>query len=171
MVDPNNLVYAWKQDYTNRQENSGYGKNSFIYTSDYLENSNNIEVTASTTDQKYSSEASLNIGMTQPKIIFYKNDVNLGTIWEQALADGHKIQGDEVIEAAPYFISPKDIRIPTLTWSWSINDSFVNILGLRKNLMPLKVQTGVSGTSKIKLEINNNDKIFETASKEINVEF
>ena len=171
MVNPNNMVYAWKQDYTNSQEDSGYGKNSFIYRSDYLENSNNISVVASTIDQKYSSEANIDIGMTQPKIVFYKNDANLGTIWEQALFDGHRIQGDEVVEAAPYFISPKDIRIPTLTWDWSINDNLINILGFRKNLIPLKVQAGVSGTSKIKLEINNRDKIFATASKEISVEF
>jgi len=171
MVDPNNMVYAWKQDYTNDQGASGYGKNFYIYATDYLENSNNIEVVASTLDQKYSAEASIDIGMTQPKIVFYKNDANIGTIWEQALSDGHKIQGDEVVEAAPYFISPKDIRIPTLTWNWSINDSSANIIGLRKNLIPLKAQAGVSGTAKIKLEINNNDKIFESASKEINVQF
>jgi hypothetical protein len=171
MVDPKNMVYSWKQDYNNSPENSGYGKNSFVYTNDYLENSNNIEVTASTTDQKYSSEASMDIRTAQPKILFYKNDTNLGTIWEQALLDGHKIIGDEVIEAAPYFISPKDIRIPTLTWDWSINDSLVNILGFRKNLMPVQAQAGVSGTSKIKLEINNSDKIFITTSKEINVTF
>jgi len=171
MVNPNNMVYAWKQDYTNSQEDSGYGKNSFVYRSDYLENSNNVSVVASTIDQKYSSEASIDIGMTQPKIVFYKNDANLGTIWEQALSDGHRIQGDEIVEAAPYFISPKDIRIPTLAWNWSINDNLVNILGFRKNLIPLKAQAGVSGTSKIKLEIRNRDKIFGTASKEINVEF
>ena len=172
MVNPSNMVYAWTQDYTNSQEASGYGKNSFTYRSDYLENLNSISVVASTIDQKYSSEASINIGMTQPKIVFYKNDANLGTIWEQALSDGHRIQGDEVIEAAPYFISPKDIRIPTLTWNWSINDNSVNIVDyLRQNLIPLKVQAGVSGTSKIKLEVNNRDKIFVTASKEINVEF
>ena len=110
--------------------------------------------------------------MTQPKILFYKNDANLGTIWEQALVDGHKIQGDEILEAAPYFISPKDIRIPTLIWNWSINDNSVNIADyFRQNLIPLKTQNGVSGTSKIKLEVRNSNKVFENASKEINVEF
>ena len=104
-------------------------------------------MTASTVDQKYSSEGSIDIGTTQPKILFYKNDANLGTIWEQALSDGHKIQGDEVIEAAPYFISPKDIRIPTLTWDWSINDSLISVLGFRPNLIPLKVQEGTSVTT------------------------
>jgi uncharacterized protein (UPF0333 family) len=170
-MDPTNLVYVWKQDYNNNQDGSGYGKNSFVYTNDYLDNSNNIDVTAGTTDQQFSSEASLDIGTYQPKILFYKNDVNMGTLWENILADGHKVTGDETIEAAPYFISPQDIRIPTLNWTWSINDNLVNILGFRNNLLPLKVQAGVSGTSKINLEINNNYKIFETASKEINVNF
>jgi len=170
-VDSKNMTYAWKQDYNNDQEASGYGKNSFIYMNDYLDNSNNISVTASTIDQKYFSEASLDIGTTQPKILFYKNDANLGTIWEKALSNGHKITGDEIVEAVPYFISPKDIRIPILTWNWFINDSLVNILGSRKNLMPLKIEAGVSGTAKIKLEVNNTYKVFESASKEISVEF
>jgi len=171
MINPKNMVYAWKKDFTNNQDGSGYGKNSFVYTSDYLEDSNNISVKASTTDQKFSSEASIAIGTIQPKIVFYKNDANFGTLWEQALQNGHKITNEEIIEASPYFISPKDIRIPFLTWNWSINNSSVEILGTRKNLIPLKVETGVSGTSKIKLEIENIYKIFVSASKEISVEF
>lgn len=171
MINPKNMVYAWKKDLTNNQDGSGYGKNSFIYTSDYLDDSNSVSVNVSTTDQKFSSEANINIGTVQPKIIFYKNDANLGTLWEQALQNGHKITNEEIIEAAPYFISPKDINIPFLTWNWSINNSAVEVLGARKNLIPLKTEAGVSGTSKIKLEIENIYKIFENASKEISVEF
>ena len=170
-VDPANLVYAWKQDYTNNQDGSGYGKNSFVYTNDYLDNSNNIDVTVGTVDQQFSSEASLDIGTYQPKILFYKNDVNMGTLWENILADGHKVTGDETIEADPYFISPGDIRIPILNWTWSINNSAVNITSFRNNLLPLKVQAGISGTSKIDLQIQSSDKIFENVSKEINVTF
>lgn len=171
MVSPQNMTYTWKLDYTNNPEGSGYGKNYFIYSNDYLEDINNINVVVNTIDQKYSAEGNINIGTNNPKILFYKNDANLGTVWEQALKDGHKIQGDEVIEAAPYFISPKDIRIPTLTWDWSINDSLISVLSFRPNLIPLKVQEGTSGTSKIRLEINNKYKIFATTSQEINVEF
>jgi hypothetical protein len=171
MVDPTNLTYTWQQDYTNNTDGSGYGKNSFIYTNDYLDSSNNISVTATTTDQKYSSVASIDISTYQPKIVFYKNDANMGTLWENALSDGYTVTSDETLQAAPYFISPKDIRIPTLTWNWSINDTLVSILGIEKNLLPLKLQTGVSGTAKIGLQINSSDKVFETASKEINVNF
>ncbi len=171
LANPKNMTYVWKKDYTNEQDSSGYGKNFFIFINDYLENLNNVSVVASTVDQKYSSEANIDIGTTEPKILFYKNDARLGTIWEQVFADGHKIQGDEVIEAAPYFISPKDIRIPTLVWNWFINDNMVNVESFQKNLIPLKVQGGISGTSKLKLEISNTDKIFQTANKEIDVEF
>lgn len=171
LVNPKNMTYLWKQDYNNNQDSSGYGKNSFTYINDYLEDSNNISVTASTIDQKYSSAASIDIGMTNPKILFYKNDARLGTIWEQALGDSHKIIGGEIIEATPYFISQKSIRTPVLTWDWFINDQRVNPPIYRKNTMPLKAQSGVSGTASIKLEINNKEKIFESATKEIIVSF
>ena len=170
-VNPKNMTYFWKKDYNNSQDASGYGKNSFSFVNDYLEDSNNISVTASTVDQKYSSAASVDIGMTNPKIIFYKNDARLGTIWELALPDGHKILGNEVVEAAPYFISPSNLRIPTLTWDWFVNNQSVNPPIYRKNTMPLRTQTGISGTSRIKLEINNIDKIFISATKEISVSF
>ncbi len=171
LVDPKNMTYSWQRDSSNNPDGSGYGKNSFTYVNDYLEDSNNIGVTASTIDQKYSSTASMDIGTVKPKIIFYKNDTNLGTLWEQALDDGHKIVNSEILVAAPYFISPGDIRISFLTWDWFINDETVNPPIYMKNTMPLQVQTGTSGTSNIRLEINNTEKIFESATKEINIEF
>lgn len=165
------MVYSWKKDYTNNVDGSGYGKNFFLYTNDYLEDSNNISVTASTVDQKYSSEASIDIGTAQPKILFYKNDTVFGTIWEKTLLDGYKIQNNEVVEATPYFISPKEIQNPTLVWSWFINDNLVNLTSFKKNLMPLQTSEGTHGTSKLRLNIENRDKIFQTTDKEIDIEF
>ncbi len=171
VVNSKNLVYAWKKDYTNDANAGGYSKNYYTYASDYLEDSSNVSVVASTTDQKYSSQASMNIRTFEPKILFYKNDPALGTLWENALRDGYIVQDAEILEAAPYFISPKDIRIPSLSWSWSINDFYVEVDGIRKNLFPVKVPAGTSGTSRIRLEISNKYKLFESATGAINVEF
>lgn len=170
-VNSKNMTYAWKKDYSNEVGASGYGKNYFLYTNDYLDETNNISVTALTVDQKYSSEAGIEIGTAQPKIIFYKNDDTLGTIWENALTNPYKIEETEVVEAAPYFISPKEILNPRLVWNWYINGNILNILDFRKNIMPLQAQSGISGTSNLKLQIESKDKIFQTASKEINIEF
>ncbi len=171
IIPSQNLVYSWKKDYVNESNNSGYGKNYFLFVNDYLEDSNIISVTASTTDQTNSSNADINIGTSQPKILFYRNDSNLGTIWEKTLDDTHKIKDKEVVSAIPYFISPKEILNPTLVWSWFINDTGVNLTGFNKNSMPLQTQAGVHGTSKLRLDIANSDKVFQTASKEISIEF
>jgi len=171
LVDPKNMTYSWKLDSTNDQNSSGYGKNSFSYVSDYLDNSNNVNVAASTTDQKYSTEGSLDVSTTSPKIQFYKNDPTLGTLWEQALSAGHQIVGNEVVQAAPYFISPKDIRIPFLTFSWYINNEQIAVPSHSKNLFPLTAQAGTSGTANIKLEVNNTNSLVNTVTKEMSVNF
>ncbi len=171
LVNSKNMTYTWKKDYTNDQEASGYGKNSYTYTNDYLENSNNVGVVASTTDQKFTAEASLDVTTTEPKIVFYKNNSKMGTVFEHALTDPYRIEGKEVVEAVPYFISPKELQNPRLIWNWSINDNTVPVPNYRKNFMPLQVQDGVSGTSKLKLVIENMDRIFQTTNKEISIEF
>lgn len=171
LVDPNNMTYAWKKDYTNNVDGSGYGKNSFLYSTDYLEDSNNVSVTASTTDQQFSSNASLDVGTTTPKILFYKNEKSSGAILENALTNPYNIKSSDIVQAVPYFISPKELLNPSLIWNWFINDSPVNLTGYRKDLMPLQVKEGTHGTSILKLEITNQDKLFESASKEINIEF
>ena len=172
LVNPKNMTYSWKQDYKNMQNASGYGKNFFTYINDYLENSSQVGVTASTLDQKYQSEASINIATNNPpEIVFYKKDVKMGMVWEQALSNGHLIQGEEIIVAEPYFISPKDWRRPELVYYWSLDGRSVNVLNYLKNFMPLKAEAGTSGISKLKLEIENTDKIFQTAQKEINIQF
>ena len=37
--------------------------------------------------------------------------------------------------------------------------------------MPLQVEMNTHGTSKLRLNIENKDKIFQTTNKEINIEF
>jgi len=170
-ANPKNLIYAWRKNYSNDPSASGYGKNYYLLATDYLDDRNNISVTVSTTDSKYSSAANINLNTFEPKMLFYRNDPELGTIWEHALQNGHKIEGEEIIEAAPYFISPGNLRIPSLTWAWSINSTYVSVAGIRKNVLPLKADSGSSGTSKIKLEVGNKYKLLTNLSKEISVEF
>ena len=170
-VNPTNMTYDWQLDQTNDADNSGYGKDSYVYVSDYLDNSNNVSVTASTLDQNDSVEGSVDVFTTMPKIDFYKNDSTLGTIWDQAISDSYKVTGNETIEAAPYFISPKNLKIPFLTWTWSINDNQVAVPTYSNTLLPLQLQAGTHGTSKIDLKVSNIYSLVNTASKEVNVNF
>ena len=168
---PGNMTYNWKRDYTNSVDGSGYGKNFFIYTNDYLEDVSNISVTASTIDQISSINANINIGVASPKILFYKNDNALGTLWNAVLPDTHKIQGQEIVEAIPYFISPKELQHPALVWNWFINDDRIRVVNAKKNIMPLVAEAGVSGMSRLRLNIENRESLFQIEDKEINIQF
>jgi len=170
-ISPSSMVYSWARDYNNYTEGSGYGKNYFSYINDYLDNSNYVAVKAATIDQKYSLNGSLNIGMTEPKIVFYKNDPKIGTAWQHAIGDTYTLEEPETVEAVPYFISPKQLINPVLTWDWSINDRQVQTEKFKENLMPLQAPEGTHGSSKLRLEIANTEKLFQRTSKEINVQF
>src|SRR3989338_6831816 len=171
LASPKTLTYEWKKDYSNSPGDSGYGRIFLIYSNDYLDEASNISVVASTIDGKYSSGGNINIGSYQPQIAFYKKDSALGTLWEKALPNPYRISGEETVVAAPYFISPRDIRRPELVFKWFINNLMLPVKNYEKNLIPIRAQGGASGVSKLRLEIENRDKIFESASREINIEF
>jgi hypothetical protein len=171
LVDPTNMTYDWQLDETADENNSGYGKNYFTYTGDYLDDSDNVSVTATTLDQKYSTTGAVDVATVTPKIEFYKKDANLGTIWEQALSDGYDVTSSQTLQAAPYFISPQNLQIPFLTFTWAVNDQEVNVPTYSKNLLPLILQSGTSGSSKIELDISNTHDLNQTASKVINVQY
>jgi hypothetical protein len=171
MVASKNMTYNWEKDYTKEVNGSGYGKNYFLYVHDYLDRSNTVSVVASTLDQKYSNQAEISVSMREPKIVFYENDPELGTRWERALDGSFRIGESGIIEAVPYFISPKETYDPSLIWTWSLNGAQANVSALSRNLMPLRTQAGVSGTSRLGLQIENRNSIFQSVSKEINIEF
>ena len=172
IVNPKNLLYYWKKNYSNDAQNSGYGKNSITYINDYLENLENIGVTVSTTNGTSSSEANINISVSSPQTSFYRNDTLLGTIWEQALKDGHRVVGSETIVAEPYFISPKELWSRNLVWNWYLNGDLTNnVYEYRKNWLPISVEGGVSGTATVGLTVENSRQLLGGVQRTLNVEF
>jgi hypothetical protein len=171
-INPKNMTYDWKFNYENDAAASGYGKNSYTYTQDYLENTSIVGVTATTLSQNGGAAGDISIGSFLPRILFYKKDTAIGTLWENALTSGHVVGSEEVIVAAPYFVSPKNLWHPTLRWDWSINgQSIPTTDSLHPNLLPIKPNPGTSGTANISLQVNNSEKIFETVNQTLNVQF
>lgn len=170
-LNPKTMTYAWRKDFSNDQDASGYAKNYFEYISDYLDASNYIEVEATTTDQKYSSASALDLATFKPKLVFYKKTSDLGTVFEKSIENGYVVKDATVLFAAPYFIAPKNIFSSRLIWSWSINGEQLTEKVYPQNILPLQVTPGVTGRSSVKLGIDSMDRVFQTAEKEINLEF
>jgi len=171
-VNPKSIIYEWQQNYTNDVEASGYSKNSFIFVNDYLEDADVIGVRASTADGQESLSGNITINPSAPVISFYSYSKDFGVLWEKALKNSHRVNGEEIVVAEPYFMTPKEIKTPRLIWNWFINDKLIYIAdNHQKNTIPLTVESGASGTSKLKLEIENRDDILNSVQKEISVEF
>ncbi len=171
IVKSDNLVYSWEKDFTNSQDGSGYGKSSFLYKNNYLDRSNNIAVSISTIDQKYSAQARIAIKPVRPELLFYREDPNLGVEWGRTLTSPHKINGEETLVAAPYFFAPADLTKPELSFNWSLNNVPITLFGNTKNRLPLKVEGGTSGSSDLRLHIENKYEFFLTLDSLMNVQF
>lgn len=171
-IKPENMVYNWQQDYINIQGGSGYGKDYYLYKDNLFKSSTNIEVSSATTDGKNSSTGNVSVETTNPQLSFYKEDDKLGIMWNNALTGNYKMkEGQVMIVAAPYFISPSSIKDPSLTFRWYINNSLVSLPNDNKTIMPLKIVEGTTGTAVLSLKINSSNNLTQNASKEINVNF
>lgn len=165
------LNYKWKQDDKNKPSSSGYEKNYYLYKNSYLEDSNTTEVTISDLFGNNLGVGKVSVGLSNPKIIFYKKDPILGTKWEESLSDGFFIsQEGETIVAEPYFFSNKDLDSSVYEFKWFLNGEESNIPD-QKNFLAIKPEAGKSGNTAIKIMINNTKTLFQSLSKQINVNF
>jgi len=170
-ANPKNLAYEWQKDYSNSPNDSGYGRNFLTYISDYLEPESNFSVVARTLDGAYTSGGSITVGAYEPEILFYRQDPEQGVVWERALPNPYRMSAtEEVLFAAPYNISPADIRRPELIFRWLINNAALPTRIIDKNILPVRAEAGASGRSSVRVEIENSDQIYSSASGEINVE-
>lgn len=172
LINAKNLVYNWKINYSADPSQSGFGKNVYTYTHDYLENNENVSVTASTADGRYSSGGNITVTPVEPNISFYQKDELQGIVWERALQDGYKVNGEGIIHAEPYFLSSKNILGALFQWSWAINgETAFNSIENKKNELPVKVEGGATGNASVNVNIENTTSLFENVSKSINVQF
>jgi hypothetical protein len=162
--------YNWKLDGKGSQMFSGYGKSAYFFKKSYLDKTNKVSVSISNLLNESIGSASLEIGNSNPKILFYKKDPYLGTIWEKSLSDYFTIDpSGETIVVEPYFISPKNINSSDLKLSWELGGSNITTPST-KNELSIKPQTN-GGNSKIKVTAENIKSMFLNISKEINVKF
>lgn len=170
-INPNNLSYIWKKDGMGQPDSSGWGKNSYIFKKSFLDQDNEIQVLISGIVGGTNTSGKINLGTSNPKIIFYKKDLSQGTNWEKAITGDFSISSSgETFVAEPYFFSPKDINSNELTFDWFINGERVSTPN-PKNILSVGTSGGQSGNAKIELQVKNKNTLFQELTKELNVNF
>ncbi len=163
--------YKWKQDDKSKSSSSGYEKNYYIYRNSFLEDRNTVEVTVSDLLGNGIGINKISINPILPKIIFYRKDQNLGVQWENSINDGFVVNpnGDTIV-AVPYFFSSTDLSSSDLAFSWSLNGENT-LIPNQKNILSIKPLNNESGSTLIKVVINNTKILFQSLEKTINVNF
>ncbi|HPS21484.1 MAG TPA: hypothetical protein PLO44_01605 [Candidatus Paceibacterota bacterium] len=166
----NGAIYNWKLDDKAKTDSSGYGKNYYYFQKTYLDKTNSVRVSVTNILGNTVGTGKLDINNQSPKIVFYKKDPKLGTMWEQALKDYFQIKSEgELIVVEPYFISPKNLISSDLKLTWELNGSPVATPTTKKEL-GIKPESK-NGSSIIKVTVENIKSMFLNSSQEINVKF
>lgn len=170
VLDPEKLIYEWKQDWKVLGNNSGYGKNILVLDKTELPKNRTIIVEVRTTDYKIKGRATIDLKNESPEIIFYKKDPVLGVVYDKALMNTFELKNDEItVVAYPYFFSKDDVASGRIKYNWIMNNKKMNDLGL-KNIITLK-QSADSGITKLSLEIQNLNRIMQFVKNSFNISF
>ncbi|MCX6753138.1 MAG: hypothetical protein NTW62_02225 [Candidatus Nomurabacteria bacterium] len=170
-MNPENLSYIWKQDDNGQPQASGWGKNYYTFKNSYLDKNNKIEVTASDITGATNATGNLTLYTANPEILFYENNPNLGINYSSVINNGFNInKKGETFVVEPYFFEPRDLSSPNLQFDWSINDT-QTATPTPKNFLSIKPDPNQSGSAKINISINNAKTLFQSLTKELNVNF
>lgn len=153
------ISYSWENNDSAVQNASGYNKNSYIFKTDLFDNQNTIKVVASSVNDNYSAESSLDIRSYSPKIIFYKRSPTEGVLYNKALDSSSPFTEDEMtVVAAPYFLAIKGSE-GNFIYNWSINGDKINTPSKKTELTIRPTSRG--GYATIGVVFENINKLYQ----------
>ncbi len=160
-----NLTYTWKNNGKTVPNASGYGKDSYVFTNSEMNSSDSITVTVSSIDGSYNATKTVNIPMTDPKIVFYEKSPTEGIMYNSALTDGTYMEKEEMtVVAVPYFLGVVGNE-SRFTYNWQINNKAIDTPSKKTELTVRPNSRG--GYATIRLVMENMSTYFQSASGQI----
>jgi len=162
VIAPGSLVYVWRKKGLIMQEKSGYGK--YIYYDEapipFWEEEISVEV--SSLDESLKAYKKITPRLTEPKIIFYKDNPIEGITYESAIDGDFDMSEQELaIKAEPYFFAKGDKEVGNLKYEWSLNNAPVSGEDGR---ITFRQEAG-EGRARISLVIKNTVETMQKARK------
>lgn len=169
-VDRSKMIYYWKKGDNTIQQSSGFGRNSYNITLDYLTEGDNVEITARTQDQTLSAKKSVFVQPKIPEILIYEANPLLGTIYSKAFTKGIQLSTNETtFVAEPFGFSGLNKVSNPLTFAWTLNGEGVEVN--EPNKITVRTPEQKTGISLLKIHITNTEKILQDLSRDIPLKF
>ena len=147
-----NITYTWKAGDNTVQGVSGYNKDAYVFQNSELNDIERVTVTVESIDGRYSATNTIEVPITEPKIIFYKKSPTEGILYHEALADEAFISEEELtIVAEPYFLALKGNE-GVFNYSWEINGEGISTPSKKTELTIRPAERGGYATIGVTLE-------------------
>jgi len=171
-IDPSTLIYDWKQDSTNLEDQSGYGKQAISIVGGIVPRPITVYVTVSTRDGSETASGVITLHPGSPSLVFYKDDPFYGVLYNTALGSQTAFSNQEItLLAVPFSFNIPSLTNNNLEYNWTINGSAQP--GLTSNRsVTLRVQdTSADNNYPVQLQLQNLKDILQGDSNAITVMF
>lgn len=171
--DINSLNYTWEKEYSRQAAQSGRGKNSFSYIANPLEQANAISVGVTSSNNSFQARDTMTIRYGNSEVLFYKDDSELGTLFNKAISNGYSVgdTGEISLTAIPFFITAESIASSALEMIWSVNDVALPVQTVKNKIRLSSIQSGIRGNVLTSIFIKNKTRLFEEGKVGVSLEF
>ena len=172
--DAPNLIYYWDRNFQRQVAGSGFGKQSFEFTTDILGVSDRITVTSN--DRRENSFATSTIEIPfeefEPKILFYEINENDRLMTNRALNTNNLINSDTIkLSFHPLHMSTVADNFVDLFVNWSLNNRSQPPQDFAQQNELFVTTQGESGEINIKLGLEGIEKLLQESNSDIQLFF
>lgn len=155
------LFYDWQVNYQKISNASGRGKQSMYFVSSKTGESDIVNVVVSDFNKSIRVEKNINIEPQNPKVVFYKENLLEGELYNQAIDEA---SNDDIIMAEPYFFSNN--QTDNLSYEWFFNKNNKIESNTDKNKIKISLDSNSPVLiSNIYVKILNKINMFQSADK------
>ncbi len=169
-VDPQKLIYTWKEDDTTAGDASGYGRSTFAIKGGVPMRTKTVSVEVHTQDNLMLAQASVDIEPVASRIILYENHPLYGVLFNHALTDSLALEGDEVsLAAVPFYFEAGSRQSPLLSYEWQAN--YAALPSETKPNIVLRRTGAAAGDAALSLKVAHSVNTFEEAAAMLRITF
>lgn len=154
-----NNIYTWSRGNEVVGSASGTGKNSFPIIMDYMVDKEQIGIRVENIVNNSITTTDLDLMASDPQIMVYKENVNGFINWNNAVTDGYTPTQTTALVAAPYFITPKNLKDVVFSWK---SDNGADYTGKKIIVTPDE-----TGANVFEISTENTTTFFQTIAKKL----
>lgn len=168
--DAGALSYVWRQNGYTVSDASGFGKNSFSFTAPRPYEQMKIGVSASPVNNSASSEFNVALPISQPFILFYKDDPLLGVRYEEPMGREFDLaQKDVSVRAEPFFFSNERSDTPLFSYTWELNGK--QVVNPGRTIALKNTEGATTGIASLSFGMTGIRKTFQAAQQSLRIKF